>query len=199
MKRALSSRPRQARNVLLRPFRRKDADALFEAASSSLPELNRWLPWAVLTWQHRDAMSFLRDSAAAWSEGRAWDFSIRRIDDPDRHLGNVSVWFTARQARVGEIGYWVRTDETGKGVATEAVARCLAVAFDELNMHRVVLRIAVGNVASEQIAAKLGFTREGLLREEVLVNGVWLDHSLWGLLEHEYRRERSRYAAAGYV
>jgi ribosomal-protein-serine acetyltransferase len=199
MKRSLSTRPRHSRNLVLRPFRRRDADTLFEAASASLPELNKWLPWAVPHWQRSDAVAFLRDSTAAWNEGRAWDFAIRHQDDPDRHLGNVSVWFTSRQARVGEVGYWVRTDETRKGVGTEAVARILAVAFDELHLHRVVLRIAVGNTASDQIAAKLGFTKEGLLREEVLVNGVWLDHSLWGLLENEYRRERARYLAAGYA
>ena len=199
MKRALSTRPRRARTLLLRPFKRRDADAVYEAAVSSLPELNQWLPWAVLHYQRSDTAAFLRDSSSAWSEGRAFDFAIRRVDEPDRHLGNVSVWFTSRHARVGEIGYWVRTDETGKGIGTEAVARALEVAFDELSMHRVVLRIAVGNVGSEHIATKLGFSREGLLREEVLVNGVWLDHSLWGLLEHEYRRERQRYAAAGYL
>lgn len=199
MKRALSTRPRPARTIVLRPFRRKDADALYEAASSSLPELHKWLPWAVPHYQRSDAVAFLRDSSSAWHDGRAYDFAIRRIDDSGRHVGNVSVWFTSRQAGVGEIGYWVRTDETGKGIATEAVARMLAIAFDELNMHRVVLRIAVDNVGSEHIATKLGFTREGLLREEVLVRGVWLDHSLWGLLEHEYRRQKEHYVMAGYV
>ena len=199
MKRTLSTRPRPARTLTLRPFRRRDSDALFEAAIASLPELNQWLPWAHLNYSRPDAVAFVRDSGAAWQEGRAYDFAIRRPEWPERHVGNVSVWFTSRQARVGEIGYWVRTDETGKGVCTEAVARALEVAFDELQMHRVTLRIAVGNRGSERVAEKLGFSREGLLREEVLVNRVWMDHSLWGLLEHEYRRNKVNYVQAGWV
>ena len=55
-------------------------------------------------------------------------------------------------------------------------------------MHRMVLRVAVANKASERVATKLGFVREGVLREEIQVGGRWMDHSVWGLLEHEYRR-----------
>jgi RimJ/RimL family protein N-acetyltransferase len=91
----------------------------------------------------------------------------------------------------GEIGYWVRSDETAKGVATEATAALVRVGFEELGFHRLTLRIAVGNRASERVAEKLGFTREGVLREELLIRGRWTDHTLFALLEHEhgYKRE----------
>ena len=101
--------------------------------------------------------------------------------------------------RSGEIGYWVAAPATGKGIATEATARVLQIAFEELDMHRVILRIAEGNIASERIAEKLGFVQEGILRKEVLVHGVWMDHSLWGLLDEEYREQRARYADAGWL
>ncbi len=199
MKRSLPTRPRTTRNLVLRPFRRRDADSLYESASDSLTELNQWLPWAHLAYSRSDAGSFIRESMAAWQEGRAFDFAIRQVDDLGRHVGNVSVWFTSRHARVGEIGYWVRTADTSGGVCTEAVARALEVAFEELDMHRVTLRIAVGNLGSERVAEKLRFSREGLLREEVLVNSQWVDHSLWGLLEHAYRLVKHEYVAAGYL
>ena len=136
---------------------------------------------------------------AAWGEGRAFDFTIRSRNDPGRHLGNVSVWFTSRQSGVGEVGYWIRSDEASKGLATEAAARAIEIGFDELELHRIVLRIAVGNDASQRVAEKLGFTREGLLRQELKVKGEWLDHTAWGLLEEEYRRIRPQYAEAGWV
>ncbi len=199
MKRTLPARSRTSPRLVLRPFRRKDVDAVLEAAMPSLSELNRWLPWAHARYGRGDAVAFVRDSIAAWGEGRAFDFAIRRPEDPERHLGNVSVWFTSRVAMVGEIGYWVRSDEAGKGIGTEATARVLQVAFDELHMHRAVLRIATGNVASERVAEKLGFTREGLLREDVRVNGVWMDHSVWGLLDREYRAAQPDYVAAGWA
>lgn len=183
----------------MRPFRRRDLDTLMDAAAESLADLNKWLPWAHAGYGRRDALVFLRDSVSAWGEGRAFDFTVRYLENPGFHVGNVSVWFVSRQSRVGEVGYWIRSSETRRGVATEAAARILEVAFDELDLHRVVLRIAEGNLASERVAEKLGFTREGLLREELQVNGVWMDHSVWGLLEDEYRGMKTQYADAGWV
>ncbi len=194
-----SLRPRFTPRLLLRPFHRRDVNPVLEAVESSIDDLARWLPWARPGYGRPDALAFIRDSVTAWHEGRAFDFAIRKSDDPDRHIGNVSVWFTSRAAAVGEIGYWIRSDETSKGLCTEATARILEVAFDELEMHRVVLRIAVGNSPSERIADKLGFTREGLLRDEVKIGDMWVDHSVWVLLDHEYVGARNLYRAAGWV
>jgi RimJ/RimL family protein N-acetyltransferase len=124
----------------------------------------------------------------SWKEGKAFDFAIRPLDEPRRHFGNISVWFISRSFRTGEVGYWIRSDETSKGLATEATRRALDIAFNELRLHRVILRIAIGNRPSERVAEKLGFTREGVLREEIKIRGTWLDHSVWGMLEHEYHR-----------
>jgi ribosomal-protein-serine acetyltransferase len=184
---------------VLRPFRRRDADALLEGVQDSLPDLTQWLPWAHRRYGKSDAVRFIRDSLAAWSEGRAFDLAVRAHEDGFTHLGNVSVWHTSRREQAGEIGYWVRSTVTGTGIATEAAGRILQMAFEELGLHRVTLRIATGNIGSERVADKLGFTREGLLRKEVLVAGEWLDHSLWGILEEEYRATRDRYREAGWL
>ncbi len=66
-------------------------------------------------------------------------------------------------------------------------------------MHRIVLRIAVGNVASERVAEKLGFRFEGTLRDEVRVGADWMDHTIWGLLDHEWRREQARYRTEAWI
>jgi ribosomal-protein-serine acetyltransferase len=195
----LDPKARYTSSLLLRPFRRRDVKALDEAVQASLAELGRWLPWAAGGYDRSVAQQFVRDSVQSWAEAKAYDFVIRRPADPDRHLGNVSVWYTSRAGPVGEVGYWVRTDEAGRGIATEAVAGILEAAFEEVGMHRVVLRIAVGNRGSERIAEKLGFVQEGLLREEVQVAGKWLDHTIWGLLDHEWRVLRSRYVEAGWT
>jgi RimJ/RimL family protein N-acetyltransferase len=199
MRRSLPTAPRTTPRLLLRPFRRRDVDPLLTAALASLPELSRWLPWAYPGYGRGDAVRFVRDSAAAWTEGRAYDFAIRAPDEPDTHLGNISVWPTSRRERAGEVGYWIATAVAGRGLATEAAARVLQVAFEELDMHRVILRVAVGNRASERVAEKLGFVREGVLRKEVFVHGVWMDHTLYGLLVEEYRHHRPRYVETGWL
>lgn len=185
---SLDPTARTTDRFLLRPFERRDSLALLEAVRASLPELSHWLPWAHPRYGRSDAQSYIRESMRSWKEAKAYDFAIRGLDDPGRHLGNISVWFISRSFKTGEIGYWVRSDETSKGIGTEATRKALDIAFNELHLHRVILRIAIGNRASERVAEKLGFTREGVLREEIKVRGEWLDHSVWGMLEHEQHR-----------
>lgn len=198
MSHLLSHDPRFTPRLLLRPFRRRDVAPVHEAVRASVPELAKFLPWAV-NYQRSVTTQFIRDSIGAWASGRAFDFAIRMIDKPDRHIGNVSVWFTSRANCVGEVGYWIRSDAVNQGIGTEATARALQIAFEELGMHRVATRIAVGNAASERIMQKLGFLKEGTLRDEVKVGDQWLDHTVWGLLEREWRYERRRYATEAWV
>ena len=196
---SLSQHARYTPRLLLRPFRRRDVSAVHEAVSESITDLQQWLPWATRGYSRSVSTQFVRDSISAWNEGRAYDFTVRRPDEPQRHLANVSVWHTSRQNAVGEIGYWVRSDETRRGICTEAVAHLLQVAFEELAMHRVTLRIAVGNTASERVAEKLGFLLEGTLRDDVKIGSEWVDHTVWGLLAGEWKVERERYAAQAWM
>lgn len=178
--------------LILRRFHRRDVSSLEESVRSSLADLNEWLPWAHMDYTRDDAVAFVRDSVQAWREEKAFDFAIRPREDPDRHLGNISIWQTSRTGRIGEIGYWVRTDLTGRGYATEATRGLMRTGFELLGLHKITLRIAVGNRGSERVAEKLGFTREGLLREELLIRGNWMDHTLYSMLEGEFRRLHGR-------
>lgn len=183
----------------LRPFRRRDVAAVHEAVLASLPELGVYLPWAHERYSRSVTQQFIRESSAAWHEGRAYDFAIRKDAEPNRHVGNVSIWHVSRANATGEVGYWVRTDETGHGVCTEAVARVLRFGFEDLGMHRIVVRIGVGNAGSERVAQKLGFRLEGTLRDEVKVGAHWIDHTIWGLLDNEWRNEQSRYRTEAWI
>lgn len=196
---SLSSRARSTPRLVLRPFRRRDVNSIHEAVSASIDDLQQWLPWASRGYSRSVTQHFVRDSMAAWGEGRAYDFAVRRPEEPGRHLGNVSIWHTSRQNAVAEIGYWIRSDETRKGFCTEAVAHVLEIGFRELKLHRITLRIAVGNRPSERVAQKLGFLQEGTLREDVKIGSRWVDHTVWGLLDNEWKVERERYAAQAWM
>lgn len=176
--------------LILQKFSKRDHNTYDEATRASLPELNQWLPWARMDYEHGDSTAFIRESILAWKEDRAWDYSIRFKDDPERHVGSISFWTVSKLGKIAEFGYWVRSDEQSRGICSEAVDRLLEETFNSLGYHKVTLRIAVGNNASDRVAEKLGFTREGVLREELLIRGNWVDHSLWSLLDREFRALR---------
>ena len=141
--------------MILRRFVRRDASTLDDAIRASLADLNQWLPWARMDYTAGDTTAFIRESIQAWKEDRAWDYSVRLKFNPDRHVGNVSLWTVSKLGKIAEIGYWVRSDETSKGICTEAVDALLEEAYTSLSYHKVVLRIAVGNERSDRVAEKL--------------------------------------------
>jgi ribosomal-protein-serine acetyltransferase len=182
----------ETERLLLRRFSRRDVAALEEGVKSSLAELHEWLPWAHMDYTRDDAIAFVKDSVQAWRDDKAYDYAIRTLDEPERHVGNISIWQTSRSGKIGEIGYWVRSDLIGRGYATEATQAVMRVGFQSMGLHKITLRIAVGNRSSERVAEKLSFTREGVLREELLIRGNWIDHTLYSMLDREYRRRYRR-------
>ncbi|MER6103717.1 GNAT family protein [Streptomyces sp. NPDC001832] len=103
----------------------------------------------------------------------------------DRVVGFARIAFAGVKA--GKLGYAIAAQEWGRGYATDA-ARCLtSYAFAELGLHRVSAAIGPSNLASIALVEKLGFQKEGVLRDHVHTNGGWRDSILYSVLEDEWR------------
>jgi len=111
---------------------------------------------------------------------------VRLREGSEEIVGGVGIWHTSRTEKSGEVGYWIKSDLTGMGLATEAAGALLTLGFGDMGLHRILMRIAVGNHPSRRVAEKLGFTYEGIAREEILVRGQWMDHEVFSLLEREW-------------
>jgi ribosomal-protein-alanine N-acetyltransferase len=77
------------------------------------------------------------------------------------------------------LGYSVDRERAGRGLATRAIDEIVAYGFGELALHRIEAGTAVENVASQRVLEKNRFTKVGLMRENVLIDGRWVDHFLW--------------------
>lgn len=107
------------------------------------------------------------------------------------HIGNISLFdinWKDRHAElgiaIGEKGYW------GQGYGTDAIRTMLGVAFGELNLHRVFLRVHADNARGIRCYEKVGFQKEGILRESVFRQGVYQDMIMMGILVAEFGRNR---------
>jgi [ribosomal protein S5]-alanine N-acetyltransferase len=120
---------------------------------------------------------FTVESVRAWITDGADRFVI--LDDGDV-AGLASITGTVHGAmQSAMISYFVDEPRSGRGLATAAVAELLTVAFGELGLHRVEAGTAVDNLASQRVLEHNGFTRVGLLRRHLLLQGEWVDHYLW--------------------
>ena len=77
------------------------------------------------------------------------------------------------------LGYYGFAASTGRGLMTEGLRGVLAIAFDDLGLHRVEANIQPGNEASRRLAERCGFVLEGFSREYLMVDGAWRDHERW--------------------
>ena len=85
-----------------------------------------------------------------------------------------------------EIGYEIFPDFWRRGYTSEAVAKVLSFAFDELNLHRIGAVVFLENEASNNLLKKLGFQHEGILREYIFQNGTSYDTNIYSKLYTEH-------------
>lgn len=93
--------------------------------------------------------------------------------------GRVNVFHIVYKASCsGTLGYWIRKDYNGRGVATAAVAQMVELAFDDWGLHRLEAGTLVHNHGSRRVLAKSGFTEIGLAPRYLQIAGRWQDHIL---------------------
>ena len=135
--------------------------AVLEAARESVREVGPWMR----TWRegatYAIAARHVAESIHAWHTGNWYDFAITRTDSA-AFLGRVGL-DQIRARGTANVGYWVRTGQTGLGIATAAVRLIARFGFEDLGLRRLELLVAVDNVASRRVAEKVGATFEGVL------------------------------------
>jgi RimJ/RimL family protein N-acetyltransferase len=173
----------QTERLRLRPFTEADADALF-ALHSNAYVLRYWdsPPWS----DPARAERFLETCRRLADDGTG-----ARVAVEARHDG-VFVGWCALSAwnpdyRSASLGYCFDAAAWGHGYATEAARALLQWAFDTLDLNRVQAETDTRNVASARVLEKLGFVREGTLREDCVVDGDVSDSWVFGLLRREWR------------
>ena len=160
--------------IELRPWLDKDVPAIVAACND--PETARWTT-VPSPYSEEDARAWLGRSAIAWSEGAAPLAVVER--DSGELVAAITLWL---HGRVGELGYWAVPEHRGRGHVPRAVQLVSAWAFDELGLPRVQLGTFPGNAASERVAEKCGFTREGVLRAWMEQRGERRDVTMWSRL-----------------
>jgi RimJ/RimL family protein N-acetyltransferase len=155
-----------------------DAEAIF--AMRSDPVVQRYGSHAAWTDPQR-AVDYIARDMKAMASGEFAQFAIVRRED-DAVVGTCTLYRLDAQCRRAEVGYVLLPSEWGKGYANEGVSAMLDWGFEHLGLNRIEADIDPRNVASARALERLGFTREGHLRERWIVDGEVSDSYLYGLL-----------------
>jgi len=174
--------------LVLRPFTSADADALF-ALHSSAVVLRYWdaPPWV----DRARAEQFIATCAQIADEGSGARLALELASDAS-FVGWCGLTRWNPEYRSASLGYCLDVAAWGHGYATEAGRAVLEWAFEALDLNRVQAETDTRNAASAHVLEKLGFLREGTLREDCVVNGEVSDSWVYGLIRREWHARLER-------
>ncbi|MEW9053915.1 MAG: GNAT family N-acetyltransferase [Neobacillus sp.] len=144
-----------------------DGRVVYEAIQASLTELKPWMPWAHMNQTAEDVEANIREAHAKFLTREDLRLHIFNRETGE-FIGSTGLHRINWDIPKFEIGYWVDTRKTGKGYITEAAEALTNFCFTELNAKRVEIRCDSTNEKSRAIPERLGFTLEGILKNDGL-------------------------------
>lgn len=169
--------------LTLRLLTEADLPALYDIFSN--PEVMRY--WSYPPWTDKSqAQQMLKDVQAGYDTGNALQLGIERRAD-QALVGTCTLFQFHVASRRAEIGYALGRPYWKLGYMHETLQALLHYAFQTLNLNRLEVDIDPRNLASANVLERLGFQKEGHLRERWIVNDEVSDTWLYGLLRREWQ------------
>lgn len=174
----------EAARIRLRHLEENDIDALFEIFSDE--ETMRY--WSSPPFQARaDAEKYLADISKLFRQKTLFQWGIS-LKESGEIIGTSTLFHLDMRNRRAEIGYILNRKFWKKGFVNEALNSLLNFAFEELNLHRIEADVDPNNAASIRVVEKLGFQKEGYLRERWHIAGKICDTVFYGLLRSDWEK-----------
>ena len=189
----LSRLPLTTERLTLRKLTEADIPALFQIYGD--PEAMRYWSSPPMT-DLAEAADLLQRTQEGYAQGTSWRLGVARRETGDL-IGICSLFHWHPECRRMEIGYILARPYWGSGYMTEALTTLIDFAFSSLGLHRLEADIDPRNGASARVLERLGFQKEGHLRERWIVGGEVSDTALYGLLASDWANNHAQLPSIG--
>lgn len=177
----------ESERLLVRMVEEADLAAVFKVHAND--EVTRFLPYP--TWRDMsEAHDWYERAMGHQANAQAMQFVIVEKRS-GAAIGTCLLFRFERDSRRAEIGYSLGHEHWRSGYMREALSSVLEYAFGTLDLRRVEAEIDPRNAGSEKLLTRLGFKKEGLLRQRWQMKGEIKDAAFFGLLRDEWRREQA--------
>jgi ribosomal-protein-serine acetyltransferase len=171
-------------DVVLKILEPEDAEAVFALIESNRNYLREWLPWVDSNATLEDTRLFIRSTQEQREHNLGFQCSILFRGQIAGVIGYHRIdW----QNRSVEIGYWLGEQYQGYGIVTKACRVLVDYAFFEFRLNRVQIRCATGNRKSCAIIERLGFYKEGIIRQAEFLYDHYVDLLVYGMIAEEWK------------
>ncbi len=176
----------ETERLLIRPLVESDADSLYSVYSN--PDTMKY--WSTLPWSElNEAKELIQKDIEALRAGLHLRLGIE-TKNKNALIGTCSLFSFNEQCKRAEIGYILARKFWGQGFMKETLTALIDYAFNNLLLHRIEADVDPRNISSAKILNRLGFCKEGHLRERWIVNEAILDSDLFGLLRSEWLQSK---------
>ncbi|MED1420375.1 GNAT family protein [Bacillus smithii] len=170
----------------LKLLEEQDAEPLFNLTDSCRTYLREWLPWVDSTKAVEDTISFIESSKKKSASKNGMDAGIWYNG---QLAGIIGLHFIDWTNKKTSIGYWLGEPFQGRGLMTKACIAMIHHIFNDLQLNRVEIRCAVLNSKSRAIPERLGFSKEGTIREAEWLYDHFVDHIVYSMLAREWKTQ----------
>lgn len=168
--------------LILRPFILDDATRVQELAGDkdvAKTTLNIPHPYAL-----EEAKSWIKNHPTMIKNG-TYPFAI--VLKTERIIVGTMTIRVNETHKKGELAYWVGKEYWGNGYATEAAKEVVRYGFEDLNLNRVWAKAMSKNPASIKVMKNIGMRKEGVLKQDMIKSGVFVDSDMYGLVKSDYK------------
>ncbi|MEH7333631.1 GNAT family protein [Neobacillus drentensis] len=169
--------------IELQLFERHHAFKLFQLVEDNRNHLRKWLPWVDSMTSPYQFETIIPVWLNQFAESTGFNVGILYKGEL---VGSIGLHQMDWHNSMTSIGYYLAKNAEGHGVMTRAVQALLNYAFNQLGLNRVEIRCGVKNKKSRAIPERLGFTKEGLIRDGEKLNGHFHDLIVYSMLAREW-------------
>lgn len=171
--------------LLLSVLDESHAQELFQLTDNNRAYLRTWLPWLDKNKYPQNSLDFINESQKNYEQKISINLGIFYRT---KLTGVISLYGIDWQNRSTSIGYWIGEKYQGKGLITKSCRALTDYAFRDLELNRVDIRCAPGNTKSRSVPERLGFQKEGVLRQADLLYDHYVDHVVYSMLKEQWLR-----------
>ncbi|MBK8052810.1 MAG: GNAT family N-acetyltransferase [Saprospiraceae bacterium] len=169
-------------NIFAELIKPSHAPLIFEMVDINRDHLRQWLPFVDRMQDVSFAENFVKGTISRNQTGTEFAFIIFYEDTP---VGRIGIYKIDHLNKSGEIGYWLIPAAQSKGIIQKSANALIDYSFDHLGLHRIEIRCATENHKSQSIPEKLGFTKEGIIRDGEWLGDRFTDLVLYSLLKKD--------------
>lgn len=159
------------------------AKEIFAVIDSNREFFKEWLPWVNQTKEFKDTQSYIKSRLEKLANGTTLHTTVFY---KDAVVGSLDLNVINLPNKRATVGYWLDKNHNGKGIMSRAVAELIKIAFKEYELEKIIIECEVANCRSCNLAKRLGFKHEGILRKHYNINGVQKDMNVYGLLKQKW-------------